>query len=346
MAETKPKPTTSLREPKAKSLGLTVPPPLRLPHDDLIKREIPVEAQTTMTSQTSHSSLTSLTSQTPKIAPERDFSKVPNSITREVVPAGEFKGKSKQLYDCLYSLTRGAILPKNSVRISRPRLMKKANIGSRVTFDSNVSHLKAIGLIEVKPIAGEHEGNEFIVYLPEERSMPSQSSMTSQTSQPSHAQNLDRLVSLESSQTSHTSIVDAQGVSDDPKTSFKTKERIDDEAAGRALREMEREVTGKNSANAEQWAELVEVIKAELRIAAARTTVSSVPAFLAEHLRRRLWKLDKKQAQEQGRELPDQIVSTPVDSRPDCPDCKGSGWWYPEGTEKGVAKCKHERLRG
>lgn len=27
-----------------------------------------------------------------------------------------------------------------------------------------------------------------------------------------------------------------------------------------------------------------------------------------------------------------------------CPDCQGSGFWYPEGTEKGVAKCKHVRL--
>ncbi len=28
-----------------------------------------------------------------------------------------------------------------------------------------------------------------------------------------------------------------------------------------------------------------------------------------------------------------------------CPDCQGSGFWYPEGVEKGVAKCKHERLK-
>ena len=130
------------------------------------------------------------------------------------------------------------------------------------------------------------------------------------------------------------------------KTDLKDKERSDDEAAGRALRAMEREVTGKNSATAEQWAELVEVIKGELRIAAARTTVSSVPAFMSEHLRRRLWKLDKKQAQAEGRELPDQAASAPSESPQDCPDCKGSGWWYPAGTEKGVAKCKHERLRG
>lgn len=27
-----------------------------------------------------------------------------------------------------------------------------------------------------------------------------------------------------------------------------------------------------------------------------------------------------------------------------CPDCSGSGFWYPEGVEKGVAKCRHTRL--
>lgn len=27
-----------------------------------------------------------------------------------------------------------------------------------------------------------------------------------------------------------------------------------------------------------------------------------------------------------------------------CPDCKGSGFWYPDGMEKGVKKCRHEKL--
>lgn len=27
-----------------------------------------------------------------------------------------------------------------------------------------------------------------------------------------------------------------------------------------------------------------------------------------------------------------------------CPDCGGSGWWYPGGPGKGIAKCKHARL--
>ena len=28
-----------------------------------------------------------------------------------------------------------------------------------------------------------------------------------------------------------------------------------------------------------------------------------------------------------------------------CPDCKGSGFYYPNGSGGGVAKCKHEKLR-
>ena len=35
--------------------------------------------------------------------------------------------------------------------------------------------------------------------------------------------------------------------------------------------------------------------------------------------------------------------SAPPDFK-NCPDCQGSGFWYPEGVEKGVAKCKHGRL--
>jgi hypothetical protein len=29
-----------------------------------------------------------------------------------------------------------------------------------------------------------------------------------------------------------------------------------------------------------------------------------------------------------------------------CPDCEGSGYYYPEGVEKGVKICKHEKLKG
>jgi hypothetical protein len=36
-------------------------------------------------------------------------------------------------------------------------------------------------------------------------------------------------------------------------------------------------------------------------------------------------------------------TSAPPDYK-NCPDCQGSGFWYPEGIEKGVAKCRHQRL--
>jgi hypothetical protein len=128
-------------------------------------------------------------------------------------------------------------------------------------------------------------------------------------------------------------------------TSIKDQ-NIDDEAFAEfvnAFRQITTELTGKSPTAAEstKWKELAEVLIAELRISAGRTSVSSVPAFMAEHLRRRLWKMDKKQAVREGKELPDQIASTPQDFSPGCPDCHGTGWWYPNGTENGVAKCKH-----
>ncbi len=352
MAETKPKTSDSLRTPKAKKkLGLSVPPALRMPHEDLILA--PAKTNSSMPSQSSTTRHTHKQDESLPTAPVRDFTKVANSIGREAVPAGIFTGKSKQLYDCLYSLTRGAIVPSRTVRISRPKLMKKASIGARVTFEANIARLIVTGLIQVIKITGEHEGNEYTVFLPEEVTMPSQSSQPSQTS---HAQNPVRLDSLESSQTRHSLSVENTDTSSEAKTSFKTKEErnIDDDAAlaglNAALKAVNKELTGKDLSpiEAARWSELADVLVAELKIAAARTTVSSVPSFLAEHLRRRLWKIDKKQAHAEGRELPDEntLAVAPADQAKlkDCPDCGGSGWWYPNGLERGVAKCKHENL--
>ncbi|MDQ3258309.1 MAG: hypothetical protein M3R15_31240 [Acidobacteriota bacterium] len=131
-------------------------------------------------------------------------------------------------------------------------------------------------------------------------------------------------------------------------TDFKDQ-KIDDEAFAElvaALKQTTFELTGKQSTStdATKWRELAEVLIAELHIAAGRTTVSNVPAFLAEHLRRRLWKTDKKQAQAEGKELPDQKIWTSREKPIDCPDCNGSGWWYPNGPDKGVAKCSHTKL--
>lgn len=126
---------------------------------------------------------------------------------------------------------------------------------------------------------------------------------------------------------------------------------IDDEAfaeLSEAFRQITTELTGKSPTAAEsaKWKELAEVLIAELRIAAGRTTVSNVPAFMSEHLRRRLWKMDKKQAAREGKELPDQVASKPQEIPAHCPDCHGTGWWYPKGMENGVAKCRHLEMLG
>jgi hypothetical protein len=379
MAETKPKNAPSLRTPgPKKKLGLAVPPALRMPHDDFItpRRETPIDSETkeskevmpptaTMPSQTSltrHSSLPSQTSHTSKtddnsatIAPQKDFTKVANSIGRQAVPSGLFTGKSKQLYDCLYTMTRGAIVPTRSVRISRPKLMAKAHIGSRVTFDANIERLAAVGLISIRQIAGEHEGNEYTVKLPEElkTSMPSQTSQTRLTSLTGSAQKLDRLVSLETSQTRHTLSSDSATSYDTSKTSFNTIETIDDDEAfaglNETLRQAAKELTGKEPSrhDNDRWQELAEVLVTELKIAAARTTVSSVPSFLAEHLRRRLWKKDKQQMSEEGKSSTGEktLLISSTESR-NCPDCGGTNFFYPKGFEGGVTRCRHERLKG
>jgi hypothetical protein len=63
------------------------------------------------------------------------------------------------------------------------------------------------------------------------------------------------------------------------------------------LKTASREVSGKepSKADAERWAEVAELLVTELKVAASRTTVTSAPAFLAEHLRRRLRKADARQ---------------------------------------------------
>ncbi|HEX8721863.1 MAG TPA: hypothetical protein VF736_14610 [Pyrinomonadaceae bacterium] len=121
----------------------------------------------------------------------------------------------------------------------------------------------------------------------------------------------------------------------------------DDEAFAAFVEMMGRtaeEVTGRapSSAERERWLELAEVLSAELKIAAGRTTVSSVPAFLAEHLRRRLWKKDKRQMEAEAAEQ--RPADSPKVDASECPDCFGTGMWYPEGFEKGVARCEHKAL--
>jgi len=279
-------------------------------------------------------------------APMRDFQKVANSITREAVPAGVFKGKCKQIYDFLYSKTRGAIAPSRSATLTRQAIMEGAHVGSTKTLFLNLRHLRSAGLISWTECEGTHGGNEYTVNLPEEVASTLGTHSTQGTqSAPSHF--LPRVPWVESTMGTQGLSGEVSTVTGDPNTLIKDKERFDDEAAplGELFRELEREVIGKNSASLRQWQDLRELLVTELKIAAGRTTISNVPAFLTEHLRRRLWKVDKKRAAEIAIEAEQGgRPSFSEEEKRSCPDCAGTNFWYPDGPDKGVAKCKHAKL--
>jgi hypothetical protein len=271
--------------------------------------ERPAATPTTPTTLTT--STTGTTPTTP-VAPTRDFTRVPNSIVREAIPAGYFTGKSKQIYDCLYAMSRGAVVPVRSVRISMERLMVKADIGSDRTLRKNLARLEGVGLVTIRQIGGTQGGNEFTVFLPEEIS-PSTTPTTPTTSTTPHhhdhpGQNVPVVPVVESGRGRGGLNIDNKEGSATSNTLINTNtDKKDDEAfAGlvEMLKQAAKKVIGKEPATteADRWREIGELLAAELQIAASRTTVSSAPAFLFEHLRRRLRKADARQIEQEVRE--------------------------------------------
>jgi hypothetical protein len=368
------------------------------------------------------------------VAPERDFQRIPNSVTREALPEGIFRGKSKQVWDYLWSVSRGAITPVRVVRKSRREIKTGAGLGSMVTVDAALEHLGRVGLISIRPVVGSLIGNEYEVFMPGEvaaryTSTPSISSYTSLT------QKVDILDVLDSSISSTTQVVENKGGYSSPKTFFKTDDDDTHTVAEftKVLVEAARGVVGGDLLNTEQererWKELANLLADELRDAAKRTeSITSVPAFFATHLRRRLsrkaeYTTEAKKTQEppvpkiyqtfasgraterkqaladdlsdtrtagsptkgsskfsldECRRYADHLHSTgqgitnpggfamtiyrsgiadamvekflhPVDDKilretSSCPDCQGTGFYYPKGAAKGVVKCAHARL--
>jgi hypothetical protein len=258
-----------------------------------------VGTQSTLSTKSTESTPSSKAPSPSPIAPARDYQKVANSITRVAVPAGVFKGKCKQLYDFLYSKTRGSIVPSRSVRLTRREIMLGSDIGSTKTLFLNLRHLRDAGLVTWDERVGPHEGNIYTVHLPEEiDTMGTQSTLsTESTSSPK----VDRVLGVESTLSTHSLSAASRDTSGEPKTSFKTNtERADDEAFAALVEKLKtasREVSGKepSKADTERWAEVAELLVTELKVAASRTIVTSAPAFLAEHLRRRLRKADARQ---------------------------------------------------
>ncbi|HEV2864410.1 MAG TPA: hypothetical protein VGX48_25650 [Pyrinomonadaceae bacterium] len=279
------------------------------------------------------------------IAPERNFNKRANSLEHSALPSGLFPGASKKIYDALYVRTRGAVVPARTVQARHRELMSWSGVKDIKTVKTHLNKLRDMGLVAWQTLKGEHEGSFYEVFLPEEANLD----LAQTQPNPSPAQKLDWDLAQNLGWAGLGNPHDSKELNPPDKTSFKTIEKSfdDDEAFAEflaALKQASREVTGRESSpsDAARWGELAEVLVTELKIAAGRTTVSSVPAFLAEHLRRRLWKKEKRQLDaERSKEQPGPAHR--VDAA-QCPDCFGTGMWYPEGFDKGVARCEHKSL--
>jgi hypothetical protein len=281
-------------------------------------------------------------------APERNFNKRANSLEHSALPAGQFPGASKKIYDALYVRTRGAVVPTRMIQAKHRELLAWSGVKDIKTIKTHLNKLREQGLVTWQTLKGEHEGSFYEVFLPEEASPDLAQSQPDVSPIPGQKTDLD--LAQKTVWAGLPNPVDSQGVSASDKTFIKTNtERDDDEAFAEfntALKNAAKEITGREMSQTEaaRWSELAEVLVTELKIAAGRTTVSSVPAFLAEHLRRRLWKKEKRQIDEE-RSKEQSVIAPKVDAAK-CPDCFGTGMWYPEGFEKGVARCEHKPLAG
>src|ERR1044071_7312818 len=284
-------------------------------------------------------------------APQRDFNKRANSLDRQALPAGIFPGSSKKLYDALYIRTRGAVVPARSIRATKRELSDWSGIRNAKTIDAHLRYFSAIGLIVSSWERGQNDGALYEVLLPEETSglfvrsrgvTPRDPTLQGDTPPDVESpQNLGSPYPQNLGSPHPTNLPLESTVSEKAKTSFKTNTENDDDEALTAfiatMKKVANEITGRelSSAESSRWGELADVLATELKIAAGRTTISSVPAFLAEHLRRRLWKKEKRQLDDEIREATTTLV--PKLDAAKCPDCFGTGMWYPEGYEKGVA---------
>lgn len=291
-------------------------------------------------------------------APQRDFNKRANSLDRVALPAGIFPGSSKKLYDALYIRTRGAIVPSKGIRATKRELSDWSGIRNAKTIDAHLRYFSAVGLIISSWEKGQNDGAHYEVLLPEETSGLFVGSRGVTPPDPTlhgvtppdvgSPQNLGSPPPQKMGSPHPTYLPVESTTSGNRKTSFKTNtENDDDEAFAAFVATMKKaawEVTGRELSPGEssRWGELAEVLATELKLAAGRTTISSVPAFLAEHLRRRLWKKEKRQLDDESGEL--SANSTQKVDAAKCPDCFGAGMWYPEGFDKGVARCQHEKL--
>lgn len=228
------------------------------------------------------------------IAPERDYTKVANSIVRDAVPQGMFIGKSKQIYDFLYLQTRGAVQPKRGVRVTKLNLMRGADIGSERTLLKNLNHLKSIGLVKVTAFDGQHGGNNYEVFLPEEI-RPTPPTPPTSPHPPYSPQKVGTVPPVESGVSAVGQSQENKQLGGSLRLNTKTNTSDDEKALEIFIKKFSKaskKLIGRvlNPHEAEKWGTLADLLILELEIAASRTeSISSVPAFLTEVLRRQFF---------------------------------------------------------
>ncbi len=268
---------------------------IKKPQSEVVSNEKLLTPPTLPTPRTQHTPPTPSTlNKNSPIAPARDFAKVANSIVRDAVSQGFFIGKSKQIYDYLYLYTRGAIQPKRSMRITKLNLMRGSDIGSERTLLKNLNHLKSIGLVKITEFDGQHGGNEYEVFLPEETkaTLPT-IPMSRQSLYP--RQKVVTVPPLESAVGGVGQTEENKDFSDSLRLSTKTNTTDDESALAIFIEKVSKaseKVVGRklNPREAEKWGSLADLLILELEVAAKRTdSISSVPAFLIEVLRRQFF---------------------------------------------------------
>lgn len=224
---------------------------------------------------------------TVETSPSKNYTKVPNSITKLAIPEKYFRGLSKHTYDILYQRTRGAISPSRTIQLTKNDLVKLTGLAIH-TVKLHIKYLNESGLLVTHRQMGKHTGYIYEIFVPEEIEADQVQPSTSKNNQnlASHAdQNMALL--------GHTKNQANKALSEHLKTSLKTN-TIDDDALvdfASVMNELSRKFTNKdlNKNEKEKWKDLANLLAMELEIAAARTnSISSIPAFLTEHLRRRL----------------------------------------------------------
>lgn len=230
------------------------------------------------------------------VSPSKNFTKFSNSLLKQAIPDGLFRGQSKHTYDVLYLRTRGAVNPVREIQLTKVELVKLTGLEIK-TIQRHLSFLRETGLITVDPKIGDHKGAVYSVNIPEEITLQHptlvQSGVVESTVGETGAKATPH-PGINSTTVGSGNRFKNKELSETPNTSLKTNTK-DDEAYRRFFERFHSaavDLTGKKLSNREldNFGQLADLLILELKIAARRTdSISSVPAFLIEVLRRQFF---------------------------------------------------------